>query len=123
MEGQYMAEPVVASELSPLDQIRFVEVEITRKIAAARAASAQTVQDARARAAYLKERARELGNRKGQIQYQEMIASARDEARTIVADAHDQAEELRRNGLSQMDGIIQEVVNIVAGIDGTGEIE
>lgn len=118
-----MAESALASELSPLDQIRLVETEMTRNIAAARAASVQTVLDARARAAHLKKRAHQLGSNKGKIQYQEMIASATDEAHVMVSDAHNQADELRRNGLSQMDGAIQEVVNIVVGVRSTGESE
>ena len=118
-----MAKPVLTSELSPLDQIRLVEAEITRNVAAARAESVQTVLNARARAAHLKKQAAEVGTRKGQAQYQKIVASASDEEHNMVAAAHHQAEELRRNGLSQMEAAIQQVVHIVVDVKRPGETE
>ena len=118
-----MAVPVPANELSPLDQIRFVETEMTRNIAAARAAAVQTVQDAHARAAHLKKQAHELGLHKGQVQYSEMIASAAQEAQTIVAAAHLQAKTLQQNGQSRMEGAVREIVNVVVGMKSTGEMK
>ena len=85
-----MADQTSAAELSPLDQIRLVEAEITRKIVAAREASERRAADARAQSTLLKKQAHDSGNREGQIRYKEIVSKAEEEARTIVAHAHSQ---------------------------------
>ena len=116
-----MGEPISANELSPLDQIRLVEAEITRKIVAAREASDRSVADARLQASLVKKQAHESGEHKGQIRYKEIIAEAEDEARTIVAHAHSHAEGLRRKGCARMELAVQEVINTVLGGKGGGK--
>lgn len=110
-----MADQTSASGLSPLDQIRLVEADIARNIAAAREASERAVAEARAQAARLKKEAREAGMREGQIRYKEIVAKAEEEARAIVSRAHKQASMLRQKGQSRMETAIQEAVNIVLG--------
>jgi vacuolar-type H+-ATPase subunit H len=109
----FMADPTLVTGLSPLDQIRQAEAEVTRKIVAAREASEHAITEARAQAALLKKQAHASGNREGQIRYKEIVSSAEEETRTIVEHAHNQAEELRRKGQSRMEMAIQEVTSIV----------
>lgn len=113
-----MADPTSLSGLSPLDQIRLVESEITRKIAAARELSERAVAEARAQAARLKKEARETGAREGQIRYKEIVAKAEEEARGILAHAHNRASELKRRGQVRMEAAIQEAIGIVLGLRG-----
>jgi vacuolar-type H+-ATPase subunit H len=108
-----MADPTFAPGLSPLDQIRLAEAEVTRKIVTARDASEHAIAEARAHAALLKKQAHDSGTRAGQIRYKEIVSRAEEEARTIVEHAHNQADELRRNGQARMEAGIQEVTNIV----------
>jgi vacuolar-type H+-ATPase subunit H len=108
-----MANPTIATGLSPLDQIRLAEAEVTRKVVAAREASEHAVTEARTQAALLKKQAHASGNRAGQIRYKEIVSRAEEEARTIVEHAYNQANELRRNGQARMEVAIQEVTSIV----------
>src|SRR3972149_5007494 len=114
------AEPPPAAGLSPLDQIRLAEAEITRKIVAAREASARRAADARAQSTLLKKQAHDSGNREGQIRYKKIVSKAEEEAQTIVAHAHNQAEELRRKGQARMEAAIQEAIHVVLGLKGGG---
>lgn len=113
-----MADQISANGLSPLDQIRLAEAEITRKIAVARETSERAAGEARAQAARLKKEAREAGSREGQIRYKEIVSKAEEEARGIVAHAHNQASELKRKGQVRMEAAIQEAIGIVLGLRG-----
>lgn len=115
-----MADPKFASGLSPLDQIRLAEAEITRKNVTAREASERTIAEARARATLLKKQAHETGTREGQIHFKEIVSKAEEEARAIVAHAHNQAAELGRKGQARMEVAIQEAICIVLGLNGGG---
>ena len=115
-----MASPTFATELSPLDQIRLAEAEITRKIVTAREASERVIAEARTRATVLKKQAHESGSRAGRIRYKEIVSKAEEEARTIVQHAHNQADELRQNGQTRMDAAIQEALGIVLALKGGG---
>lgn len=116
-----MADPTPVAELSPLDQIRLAEAEITRKIVTAREASEQARAEARSRANLLKKQAHESGSREGQIRYKEIVSKAEEEARTIVEHAHNQAADLRRRGQARMEAAIQEATSIVLGLKGGGK--
>jgi phage FluMu protein gp41 len=116
-----MGEPISANELSPLDQIRLVEAEITRKIVTAREASERAMAETRAQAALLKKQAHEIGTREGQIRYKQIVSKAEEEARTIITHAHNQAADLRRKGQARMEAALQEAINIVLGLKGDGE--
>ena len=113
-----MADQTSITGLSPLDQIRMVEGEITRKIVAAREASEHRVEDARAQSTLLKKQAHDSGNREGQILYKEIVSKAEEEARTIVAHAHNQAVNLRQKGQARMEMAVQEAINIILGLKG-----
>jgi vacuolar-type H+-ATPase subunit H len=113
-----MAEPTFATGLSPLDQIRLAEAEVTRKIVAAREASEHAITEARTQAALLKKEAHDSGAREGQIRYKEIVCKAEEEARTIVEHAHNQADVLRRNGQVRMEGAIREVINVILCLEG-----
>ncbi|MEW5940075.1 MAG: V-type ATPase subunit subunit G family protein [Chloroflexota bacterium] len=113
-----MADQTSAEALSPLDQIRLVEAEITRKIVAAREVSERAIAEARAQAARVKKEAREAGARQGQIRYKEIVSKAEEEARGIVAHAHNQASDLKRKGQARMEAAIREAVDAVLGLRG-----
>lgn len=107
-------------ELSPLDQIRQTEAEVTRRIAAAREAAEKTVEKARGEAAKRKAAAREAGRLEGQAQLKENLARAEEEARALVAQAHHQADELRRRGRQRMHKAVQFAICVVLGLEGEG---
>lgn len=109
------------SELSPLDQIRRTEAEVTRQIAAAREASKLTVREATLKADALLADARNLGRRQGQKRYQEIITASEEKARSLVAEASSQAEILRSQGARRMVSAVDWAVRFILGIAGNGE--
>lgn len=117
-----MGEPISANELSPLDQIRLVEAEVTRKIVAAREASDRSIADARGQAALVKKQAHEAGEHKGQIRCKEIVSESEEEAQSLLAQAHSQADDLRQEGYSRMELAVQEALNTVLGLKGGGKI-
>jgi vacuolar-type H+-ATPase subunit H len=72
-----MAEPISATELSPLDQIRLAEAEITRKTVVARENAERRLAEALTQAARIKKQAREAGTRVGNVQYKDIVARAK----------------------------------------------
>jgi vacuolar-type H+-ATPase subunit H len=110
-----MLDPI---RLSPLDQIRQTEAEITRKVAAAREAAEQVVVKARLDAAALKQQAREEGQREGQARCREITARAEEEAHALVVQAHAQADQLRRKGEALMDTAVRGVIELIIGQEG-----
>ena len=111
-----MAERTTVMELSPLDQIRQTEGEVTRKVAAAREAAEQILENARQQGEILKRNAREAGTREGQGLYKTTIAKAEEEARALVAEAAFQAEQLKRRGRQHMRSSVSFAVNLVLGL-------
>ena len=111
-----MGESISTNELSPLDQIRLVEAEITRKIVAAREASERSIADARGQAALIKKQAHEAGEHKGQVHCKEVISEAEEEAQALLVQAHNQADVLRQKGYTRMELAVQEVLNTVLGL-------
>jgi len=118
-----MDKPTSADGLSPLDQIRLVEAEITRKVAAAREASEHSAANARIQAALLKKQAEENGKREGQIRFKETIAKAEEQAEVIIAQAQHEADDLRENGQARMEQAVKEALNILLGMKGGGKID
>jgi vacuolar-type H+-ATPase subunit H len=110
-----MARPISDVELSPLDQIRQTEAEVTRTVAAARQAAEQIVARAQKEAVEILDQAREDGVRAGKVQFREMISSSEEEARVISAEAKGRAQELRRKGKQRMDRGVQHAIKIVIG--------
>jgi vacuolar-type H+-ATPase subunit H len=104
------------AELSPLDQIRLCEADVTRRIAAARQAGEESLAKARSEAANLKRQAKERGLRKGQVQYQEVVSGAEEEAQALVAKAQKRASELLQRGEQKIELAVQKAVNFVLGL-------
>lgn len=100
-------------DLSPLDQIRQTEAEMTRMIAAARQNAEQILKDARRQAATLKQEAIENGTREGQASYRALISKAEEESRALVAEAKMQAKKLRRRGQEQMQTGVSLAIHII----------
>ena len=103
------------ARLSPLDQIRHIEADVTRQIAVAREAAEKTVAQERTQAARLKREAQEAGHREGKSRYKDLIAEAERETRVLVAQAHQRAEDLRQRGQRQMTNAIHHAVKIILG--------
>lgn len=112
-----MAEPTSAAELSPLDQIRLAEAEITRKTVAAREDAERCLVDARAQAARIKKQAREEGTRAGKAQYKEIVSRAEEEVRAITAHAQNRADTLHKKGHTRMEMAVEYAVHIVLRLD------
>ncbi len=104
--------------LSPLDQIRLCEAEVTRRIASARQAAEKSVLKARSESATLKQQSRERGIKRGHSQYEEIITRSEEEAKVMVAQAHRRSDELLRRGRRRIEEAVRQAVNIVIGLDG-----
>jgi vacuolar-type H+-ATPase subunit H len=100
-------------DLSPLDQIRQTEAEVTRKIAAARENAEQILKDARRQAAAIKQEASETGSQEGKARYRAIIAKTEEESRAIVAEAKAQARKLRRRGQERMQTGVSVAINFI----------
>lgn len=116
-----MVERTSEIELSPLDQVRQTEAEVTRKIAAARETAEQILENARQQAETIKRNARQAGIQEGQGHYKATIARAEEEARALVAEAKFQAERLRRRGQQRMKRAVSYAVNLVLGLPEENE--
>ena len=112
-----MAEPTPAAELSPLDQIRLAEAEITRKTVAALENTEHRLAEARMQAARIKKQAREEGTRTGKVQYKEIVSRAEEEAHTIIAYAQNQADILQQKGRIRMEMAVEYAVSIILGLN------
>ena len=115
-----MAKLLSETELSPLDQIRLAEAEITRNIVAAREVSERSLADARVQAARIKKQACESGTRDGKIRYKEIVARADEEAHAITAHAQNHAADLHKKGRSRMELALQYAISIVLGVEKDG---
>jgi vacuolar-type H+-ATPase subunit H len=103
--------------LTPLDQIRQAEAEITRRIAAARQDADQASARARRQAENMKREALQVGIREGRSRYEEIVSRAEEEAEAILADAKKQAQELRRKGQRRAKTSLNHAVRLVIGAD------
>jgi vacuolar-type H+-ATPase subunit H len=115
-----MEKPTPANGLSPLDQIRLVEGEMTRRLIVAREAAEQQAVKARAEAATLKGEAKEKGEVEGQIRYKEVTKRAEEEAKVLRAQAEGRAESLRRDGAVRMDRAVDRALQIILGMREEG---
>jgi len=105
-------------ELSPLDQIRQIESEMTRRIAAARENVEEILENARRQSADLKRQANEAGVQEGQAHYKDIIAEAEEEARSFIAEASARSVEITRRSQKRMSTAVVHSVNIVVGLAG-----
>jgi|MudIll2142460700_1097286.scaffolds.fasta_scaffold400382_1 vacuolar-type H+-ATPase subunit H len=112
-----MATQTPGLELSPLDQIRQTEAEVTRRVAAARELAGQSLESAKKEAARMIAQAREIGLREGQARYQEIFHEAEEEAKQLVTRAQGQVEVINQRGDQRMQQAVQQVVSIVIGLE------
>jgi vacuolar-type H+-ATPase subunit H len=118
-----MTTPKTSSELSPLDQIRQTESQVTRQVAAARVAAEKTVVDTKREVRSLLEAARKTGADRGQARCKEIISQAEEEARGIQAQAKNKTAELRRKGKNRMAMAVEYAVSLVIGLEERGNPE
>jgi vacuolar-type H+-ATPase subunit H len=104
-----------STELSPLDQIRQSEAEVTRKIAAARETAVHNLEAARKEAARIVAQAREEGMQAGHVRYREILQDTEKEARNLIDLAQDEVKELSKRGDKHMEQAIQQIIDIVIG--------
>lgn len=115
-----MDDTTSTNSLSPLDQVRLVEAEISRKIAAAREAAEHEMANAGAQASQIRKEAQEQGGREGQIRHKEIVERAGEQARMMTAQAQTEAASLRRRGESRMAQAVREALNVILGLKGGG---
>jgi vacuolar-type H+-ATPase subunit H len=108
-------DPTQTIELSPLDQIRQSEAEVTRKIAAARETAVHTLEAARKEAAQIVAQARDEGLQDGQVLYHEILLETENEAKKLIELAQEEVRELSKRGDKHMEKAIQQIVDIVIG--------
>ena len=107
----------MSAQLSPLDQIRAAEADVTRKIAKARKDREHILAKTRAQANEMMIEAQENGQREGQLQYRQILSVAEEEAKAILAEAKQRAYELQHQSSQYMDTAVRHVVNIVCGME------
>ena len=106
------------NDISPLDQIRQVEAEVTRSIAAARDAADTSIREARNQVKHLFEEARLTGRNQGQVQSKEVLSIAEEEARVLISQANHKAEELRLKGKKILSTAVRQACHIIIGVEG-----
>ena len=114
-------EPRSQSELSPLDQIRQTEAQVTRDIAAAREAAKQTVAKTKNKARETIHEARDAGRREGQQRYKDIISDAEEEAQILITRAYKRAENLQRRGSQCFSEGVVRAINIIISTNGEGK--
>ena len=112
-----MATPESEVDLTPLEQIRQCEAEMTRRVLTAREAAVKTVTRATQDAANIKMQAKEAGNREGQVRCQEIVLKSKEEAELLLAQAKHHAEELRRIGNTRMEAAVLRAANLILGME------
>lgn len=112
---------ITETELSPLDQIRQTEADVTREAAVAREAATRSVAEAKNQVKANLCEARESGRQRGEIRYREIISRADEESQALVSRAHSMAERLQRMGQRRMSAAVREAVNLVIGQQDDGE--
>jgi vacuolar-type H+-ATPase subunit H len=109
------------TNLSPLDQIRNAEAEVTREIAAAREAAKGKVARAEMQAEALIQEARDAGNREGQTQHDEILSKAEEQVKALIAQAQNRAGELRRQGHQRVEAAVNHALEIILRTDVKAE--
>jgi vacuolar-type H+-ATPase subunit H len=105
------------THLSPLDQIRQTEAEMTRKVVQARELAGKTVQEARNQADIILEQARTAGENEGHARYKEIIKKSEDEATALVAESRQQTDGLRKTGKVHMEALVGRIVKFITGME------
>jgi vacuolar-type H+-ATPase subunit H len=105
------------SYLSPLDQIRHAEAEVTRKLVQARETANKIVEDARSQSIQTLEMARKAGEQEGQSRYKEILKNSEDEATALVAEARKRAKKSRNISRLHMEGLVERIENFIIGLE------
>lgn len=108
-----MVDPPSAIDLSPLDQIRQTEAEMTRMVAMAREHAEQILRDAHRQASAIKQEASQTGTQEGEARYRAIISKSEEESRAIVAEAKAQARRLRQRGQERMQTGVRLAINFI----------
>lgn len=112
---------MIASELSPLDQIRQTEAEVDRQIASAQEDSKHKIAQAKREVQELIRKARETGHLEGKARGTEIVFKTEEEARAIIDQAKKQADAYRTQGQQQMNAAVRFAVSFVLGFEGENE--
>ena len=107
--------------LSPLDQIRQVEADIVRQVAAAREAADEKIKRAHSQVKEILVQARESGRSQGASRYKTIISNAEEEAHAIVSQAHNRASRLRHKGKQRMSSAVRQAVKVIIDVEDDGE--
>ena len=107
--------------LSPLDQIRQVEADIVRQVAAAREAADEKIKHAQNQVKEILVQARESGRNQGASRYKTIVSNAEEEAHAIVSQAHNKANRLRHKGKQRMSAAVRQAVNLIVYVEDDGE--
>lgn len=86
-------------------------------MAAARESAGLAVADAKMQAEKLINEARDAGHREGQTQHKEILSRAEEEAQALIAQAQNQAGELRRKGRERMEAAVRHALKIIVSVD------
>lgn len=105
------------SYLSPLDQIRHAEAEVTRKIVQARETSNNIVEDAHIQSLRILEMARQAGEQEGQSRYKEILKNSEDEATALVSEARRRAKKSRNISKIRMEILVERIENFIIGLE------
>jgi vacuolar-type H+-ATPase subunit H len=100
-----------------LDDIRRAEVEVSQRVAAARADVQRVEDEARDCALLITREAQAQGHQAGQQEFEAIVARARQEADALLEEARQQADALRHKGISSMDSAVRRALAIVLGMD------
>jgi vacuolar-type H+-ATPase subunit H len=109
-------------ELSPLEQIRQAEAEVTRRVAAVREAGERSITEARHKAQRTILEARQQGELEGEARRKEIIAGAEEEAQEMTVQAQRRAELIRQRGRGVMESALEAALSVILGdCAGPGE--
>lgn len=100
---------------SPLEIIRHMEAEMTRRLAAARETAVSKITVVEQQARELVRQAEAQGQREGEAQRQTVLDETEQEAESILAHAQAQAEVLRNVSQAQVETAVTQAVMIITG--------
>lgn len=113
--------PKNESNLSSLDQIRKTEADVTRQIASVREAAGLKVARAQTQANELLDDARQAGKREGEKRHKAILSNTEEEAQVIIAQSHNRAAHLRRRAGRRFALGVHRSLNVILGLQETGE--
>ena len=106
------------AQITPLERIRQAEKECAEHIRAAQAGAEEHKKDARRRASRIKHEASAAGRQQGEHDYRAALDAAEQDAKRIVAEACQRAEQLDRTSDDTIDRMVDQALTIVCDGDG-----